>query len=159
MSQSERPHHSLSTALRTLAEDEAALGASAEVETRLIAEVRAIAARRTGRRRGVLFLAAAASVVATLASWQLIARQRPIDAGAVSREVATEVLPLTYGAVPLTGGHIVRLDVPRSALTAFGLGSIDLPTGSADTVEADVLVGADGLARAVRFVHQIKSEE
>ena len=70
-------------------------------------------------------------------------------------EVGTDFLPLMYGDLPVTGGQIVRLDVPRTALIAFGLVSVDaISPSSSETVLADLLVGEDGLARAVRFVHQ-----
>jgi hypothetical protein len=47
----------------------------------------------------------------------------------------------------------VRLEVSRKALASFGLLSMD-STGATDaeTVLADVIIGDDGLARAVRFV-------
>lgn len=75
-------------------------------------------------------------------------------------EVATDFMPLPYSAVPLTNGQIVRLEVPRSALVSFGL----LPVDSVDrapggTVLADVIVGDDGLARAVRFVRPSVGKE
>jgi len=65
-------------------------------------------------------------------------------------------MPLTYSALPYTDAQIVRLEVPRSALENFGLAPADLPADASavshNTVLADVLVGEDGLARAVRFV-------
>ena len=69
---------------------------------------------------------------------------------------ATAFMPLVYSALPYTNAHIVRLEVPRAALKHFGLAPAESPAGaspvSRDTVLADVLVGEDGLARAVRFV-------
>jgi len=53
-----------------------------------------------------------------------------------------------YSNVPVTDGQTVRLELPQSALTPFGL-DVDDPSG---TILADVIVGQDGLARAVRFV-------
>ena len=53
-----------------------------------------------------------------------------------------------YSNVPVTNGHTVRLELPQAALTSFGLEADD----ASGTVLADVLVGQDGLARAVRFV-------
>jgi hypothetical protein len=63
-------------------------------------------------------------------------------------------MPLMYGNVPMTDGHLVRLEVPRLALARFGLASPDMIVAEAAgrTVLVDVLVGEDGLARAVRFV-------
>jgi len=48
------------------------------------------------------------------------------------------------------GGHIVRVDMPRSALFALG---VDLPLeNDAAFVKTDVLVGSNGVPRAIRFV-------
>ena len=56
----------------------------------------------------------------------------------------------------MSDGQIVRLEVSRAALASFGLTPIDALDGSASgTALADVLVGADGLARAVRFVRPV----
>lgn len=67
-------------------------------------------------------------------------------------EIATEFLPLGYGnALNLQeGGQIVRVEVPRSTLASFGL-PVNL-NRDGERVKADVLFGADGLARAIRFV-------
>jgi hypothetical protein len=69
------------------------------------------------------------------------------------QEVATEFIPLMQGGryVQAEGGHLVRVELPRSALASFGL-----PVGaeqSGGRVKADVLLGEDGIARAIRFVH------
>jgi hypothetical protein len=69
-----------------------------------------------------------------------------------SREVMTSFLPLTYGPVPMTDGRIIRIEVPRRSLAAFGLLSAEDSSEGPGTVLADVVVGEDGLARAVRFV-------
>ncbi|MBA3768126.1 MAG: hypothetical protein H0W99_14330, partial [Acidobacteria bacterium] len=67
-------------------------------------------------------------------------------------DIATDFIPLTYGASQGTmdGGHVVRVELPRTALAQFGL-----PVNaerSSEPVTADVLLGDDGLARAIRFV-------
>jgi hypothetical protein len=69
-----------------------------------------------------------------------------------SREVVTPFLPLTYGPVPMTDGRIVRIVLPRRSLAAFGLLAAEQTYAEGGTVSADVIVGEDGLARAVRFV-------
>jgi hypothetical protein len=63
---------------------------------------------------------------------------------------------LTYSSVPVTGGRIVRLEVPSSAVEAFGVDPANLANPRPDVVLADVVVGEDGLARAVRFVRWAK---
>ena len=77
----------------------------------------------------------------------------------MSGEVTTAFLPLMYSAVPATRAHLVRIEVPRTALASFGLGAIDSVPGASGTVLADLLVGEDGLARAVRFVQPTKRQE
>jgi hypothetical protein len=67
-------------------------------------------------------------------------------------EYLTDFFPLSYGGDrrPMESGEVIRVQMPRSALIAFGLPvnveRADLP------VKADLLVGEDGLAHAIRFV-------
>jgi hypothetical protein len=53
----------------------------------------------------------------------------------------------------MTESRVIRLAVPRTTLVTFGLASVDMAE-SAEMVLADVVVGEDGLARAVRFVER-----
>lgn len=71
---------------------------------------------------------------------------------AVAAEVATEFMPLAYGypSSQMARGHIVRVELPRSAMASFGLPVNQERAES--RVKADVLIGEDGLARAIRFV-------
>ena len=67
-------------------------------------------------------------------------------------EIATPYLSLTQGyTLPMSeGGQIVRVELPRSALASFGL-----PVNADrinERVKADVVIGNDGIARAIRFV-------
>jgi hypothetical protein len=76
---------------------------------------------------------------------------RPAPAAA-TQEVATEFIPLAHAGLytPAEEGHLVRVELPRSALASFGLPvNAEAPGGS---VKADVLMGQDGIARAIRFV-------
>ena len=67
-------------------------------------------------------------------------------------EIATDFIPLSsMTAVNLQdGGQIVRVELPRSALANFGL-PVNMDRYN-EKVKADVLVGVDGLAHAIRFV-------
>jgi len=67
-------------------------------------------------------------------------------------EIATEFLPLSHGnALGLQeGGQIIRVEVPRSTLVSFGL-PVNLDRVG-QRVKADLLLGADGSAQAIRFV-------
>jgi hypothetical protein len=72
-----------------------------------------------------------------------------------SKEITTAFVPLGYGsALDLQdGGQMVRVELPRSALARFGL-PMNM-NRSDEKIKADILVGADGLARAIRFVQPI----
>jgi hypothetical protein len=79
-------------------------------------------------------------------------RSTRTDSMAQRVEIATEFLPLVNGPdlAPSDGGHVVRVELPRSALVSLGL---PMNVERADErIKADVLFGNDGLARAVRFV-------
>ena len=67
-------------------------------------------------------------------------------------EIATDFLPLLDGddLDALEGSQLVRIELPGSALIAVGL-PVDAEMASA-SVKADVLLGHNGLARAIRFV-------
>ena len=67
-------------------------------------------------------------------------------------EVATGFIPVAGGDIlgPLDRGRLVRVELPRTALRSFGLPMNE--DRAAERVMADVLVGEDGLARAIRFV-------
>ncbi|HEX9426062.1 MAG TPA: hypothetical protein VF899_22685 [Pyrinomonadaceae bacterium] len=103
--------------------------------------------RRTSRHRGTRSFDRnsnkSSEVLATTAS--------PI-ANDTDSEVATQFMPLGYtGPINLQdGGQLVRVELPRSAMWSMGL-PVNMDRYS-ERVKADVLLGADGLARAIRFV-------
>jgi hypothetical protein len=68
------------------------------------------------------------------------------------KEVATEFMPIgSMTAASLQdGGQIVRVELPRSALASFGL-PVNMERYN-EKVKADVVLGVDGLAHAIRFV-------
>src|SRR5262249_7345096 len=71
--------------------------------------------------------------------------RRPID----SRPTAPRSTVVLVGG-PMASGElvqVVRMRVDRSALNALGI----TQNGSGDTVEVDVLVGEDGVARGLRL--------
>ncbi|HEX8141504.1 MAG TPA: hypothetical protein VF553_02845 [Pyrinomonadaceae bacterium] len=72
-------------------------------------------------------------------------------ANSTTSDIATDYIPLTYAAdLNVESGRVVRVELPRSALTRFGLPVNAERAG--EPVQADVLLGDDGLARAIRFV-------
>ncbi|MCM3872597.1 MAG: hypothetical protein ND895_18095 [Pyrinomonadaceae bacterium] len=77
---------------------------------------------------------------------------RTSDVEADESEVTTQFLPFSYvsPASLQDGGQLVRVELPRSAMVRFGL-PVNMERYG-EKVKADVLVSADGLARAIRFV-------
>ena len=154
----------LHDALRAVAEDDASLNVSPAVEAHLLREVRAIGRTRWSRSRMVQLAVAAALLAAiALPAWFASTRSSiVIDSSApderpaiTMREEATDFFPLAYSNVPAPGGYVVRMQVPRTVLDSFGVAGFGAPDDASPTVPADVLVGGDGLARAVRFVRVV----
>jgi len=81
-------------------------------------------------------------------------RPRPVQirraAAPQTHEVYTDFYPLIDLAPPLERGELVRVTVPASAMRQVGM--LVMASHLDDPVEADVLIGQDGLARAIRFV-------
>lgn len=75
-----------------------------------------------------------------------------VPAAPANEEIATDFLPLTYdaGTVAMDSGQVVRVELPRSALVSMGL-PMNMERGN-EPIKADVLLGDDGVARAIRFV-------
>jgi hypothetical protein len=92
-----------------------------------------------------------------LASWRemprrVIATDQTLTMTDSTVDSANEFFPLAYSTVPITHARIVRMEVPRTAPELFGVDPAGLVNAPRGTVVADVVVGEDGLARAVRFV-------
>jgi hypothetical protein len=81
--------------------------------------------------------------------------KRPLEGlnqSASDAEIATDFIPLMNRETlaQMDGGQVMRVELPRSALMSFGL-PMDMER-AAERIKADVVVGNDGLARAIRFV-------
>jgi hypothetical protein len=144
----------LRAALRSvegLPPDEEAL--RAQFRALRLADLKRTAAEHGGRRR--LPLAAAAAVVLAVAA--ALAALLPLDDGAepaaaaAPRDEAPAIVgafqPLLHspGLPPSEAYSVVRVRIPLSALAVVP------GTTESGTIEADLLVGEDGLARAIRF--------
>lgn len=70
---------------------------------------------------------------------------------------AGEFIALSSSSYPLGDGMVVRVDLPRSAPALVGL---PIPGGDVSgTVTADVVLGQDGMARAIRFVQPEEGQD
>ena len=75
-------------------------------------------------------------------------RQRALPA--VVRPVGFVALPGAAGLPDFESGEIVRIEIPLASLPTYGIEI--LPDAQGSPVEADLLVGQDGQARAIRLV-------
>ena len=69
------------------------------------------------------------------------------------RELVTQFFPLMDVPPPFERGELVRVTVPAAVLRTVGL-PVD-EDHLADRIQADVLVGQEGLPRAIRFVKSV----
>jgi hypothetical protein len=65
-------------------------------------------------------------------------------------EVVTDFFPLMNPAPPFERGQMLRVQLPAAAMQAVGLPVRE--DHLADPIQADVLVGEEGMPRAIRFV-------
>jgi hypothetical protein len=79
-------------------------------------------------------------------------RSRSIDRTADENEIASEFIPLTLAAdeKELENGMLVRLEVPRARLIAMGV-PLHIE-GNQEIVNAEVMMGDNGVAYAIRVV-------
>jgi hypothetical protein len=161
----------LTGGLRLLAGELDTVAAPQRVETRLLAAFRATHGIGDARRLAwwktpILPWAAAAVLAAGLAFTVWIAPKHRVAAPAAHHAAPAqiELAALTTqdsddGFIPLPNApqidpnddvSVVRMEFPRSAMLAVGL-EVN-PDQVSDTVEAEVKLGSDGLARAVRFM-------
>lgn len=77
-------------------------------------------------------------------------RTRPTARRAAQTGNEFIALPPADSSYPLGDGMVVRVELPRSAPAMMGLPLSGGDTGG--TVTADVVLGQDGVARAIRFV-------
>ena len=161
-----RRQRELEAGLRAVAGGMRRLEAPPRVEARLVASFRTQSGIQPirARRRWVPWLTWAAAFAAMLALGIFLVRERQPEAARtpVARGVERAVLetPAEFeGFIPLPDTDavpvnedmdVVHVEVPRSAMLAVGL---EVSADRAEEmVEADVMLGSDGVARAVRFV-------
>jgi len=164
-------------ALQALSEQDASREASPDVETRLRVQFQSRRRRRAWRRGTVWGVAAAAMIVFLVvanrkppaptlvhevATQAIAVQPEAVPAVAVKttkrvrkpvmhpQEVVTDFFPLMDPAPPFERGQLLRVELPASAMQMVGLPVRE--DRLADTVQADVLVGEEGLPRAIRFV-------
>jgi hypothetical protein len=162
----------LAAGLRAVSAGMSRVQAPARVEARLLSAFRAEAGAVPVRthRAWIPPAAWAGAVAAMIAVGVLVIRDRVPQAGQASPARVTEIASMQTGPdnaesfsedgfLPLPGAaelpatddvDLVQVELPRSAMMQVGIAVS--PERAEETVRADVMVGADGMARAVRFL-------
>jgi len=128
-------------------EEQSAASSEVEDSTARKATDESVAAVTSSPRRGVVRGAITASYGGS--SRGVTPNRNRAAETASAGEITTEFIPLA-GFAQSEGGHLMRVELPRSALTSFGIPVNAERAGG--RVKADVLLGEDGTARAIRFV-------
>lgn len=100
-------------------------------------------------RRQLPWLAAFTAAAAVLVAVAIESPRRVPRASVVAAPAEFTIVPGAAALPPLESGSLVRVDLPVSLLPTLG---VRPPGYAASTVKADLVVGQDGLARAVRLV-------
>jgi hypothetical protein len=141
----------LDDAMGRLAAEHAECGAPFEIERAVLAEFDRV--RR--RRRGRAWVAAVGAIAASV-TLMWIAENRPapkpVAPPAVQAEAEQPFVPIPYVLPPgpYERVEVVRMRMPVAQLIAAGFRMQTADLGA--QAEADVLVGQDGRARAVRLI-------
>lgn len=143
----------LGDGLAALAKSMRPAGAPARVEQALLRAFREKhqARKPSGAWWRVWATAAAAAVVVAVLALRP-GPDAPATPEVAAEEVATDYIPmgLATSLVPSEFTHVVRISLPRSEMVRFGFPA---PANPGDSrVKADVMLGEDGIARAIRFV-------
>ncbi|MGH9592843.1 MAG: hypothetical protein ACRD5L_07105 [Bryobacteraceae bacterium] len=89
------------------------------------------------------------AVIKAYARKQVKNAHKPVHQAAPS-EIQTAFYALPYANMPADNVQVLRVSLPRSAMSVVGL-PVN-PERMFEPVQADVAVGEDGIARAIRFV-------
>ena len=122
---------------------------SGEAEQNMLAAFRA---RRASKRRMRVYALVAAACLVLALTWFVSVPHRAHPA-ADTYQAFSGFVPLPYAEsdVPLEEAVIVRVQLPRSELGRLGL-PLAVTTGANSNISADLLIGQDGITRAVRIV-------
>ena len=159
MKHSERGQDRLTRSLQMLAEIEAASETSPRIESAVMArwdaehDPRRRTRTRTRRAAGMAATVAAGVTIFGVLAWQRSSSEPDTaDASTASASISGYTTVAVVGG-PLMAGEairVVRMRVARSVLGELGIPSAAPGGEPVETVDIDVLVGEDGVARGVR---------
>jgi len=150
----------LKTALKLVGKTTENLQAPERVKEALLHEFRKPTQKRM--KAHATFLKAAAilfcvSIIAGVVYRARIDRPRATTqkpAATETKAVSSEFIPLLHGEIPSNSVQVVRVKLPRSSLLEFGL-PVNWERAD-EMIDAEVIVGDEGLPHAIRFIQPSK---
>ena len=131
--------------------------APGDVRARLLIEFRRHSARR--RREAWLPAAGIGAIAAAILLFVWMPKQSTTVSNPIGQSLSLTAedmeadfypLPEADGLPPIENATVVRVQMPLTSLELMGVAVNE--TGEADPIQADILLGQDGLARGVRLV-------
>jgi hypothetical protein len=152
-----RQERELTAALVGLRAQYAGRSASLAVKEAVLQALPTAPARQPGWKWRPLLALAATLIVAIATGWYMT-RPKPVVRLARQPDAATvytDFFPLSAVALERhEPAQVVRIRLPRREMRRFGFPVSE--EWERYSIEADVLIGQDGVARAVRFVSQVQ---
>jgi hypothetical protein len=152
----EQQQRTLIEGLHALAATTRHASAGAHVEAAVLAEMARVAAPSRPNVKpsytvDATWLAIAATLLLACASGIWLVQRLPLsDQDAIQAGGFLDIPAAAY-LPPMESGAIVRVELPLSALPAYGIQIV--PDMETDAVDADLLIAQDGLARGIRLVN------
>lgn len=149
----EQQQRALAAGLKALGETTREAAPSPRIEQAVLAAAQRMRSERDERRvPSNRWLPLAAGLVLSVGGALWAARAAvPATRGVVIHPSGFVTLPSAYGLPDIESASIIRIQVPLSALPAYGLSIA--PDAVTDSIEAELLVAQDGQPRAIRLVN------
>lgn len=154
----EQQERALAEGLKALAATAQDASASARIEAEVMAAFGDRPTLVARPRSTMVWGAIAATLILTTASGAWLSYRHGRSAAAAVQQAGFLQIPGTAYLPPMESGAIVRVELPVTALPSYGIQIV--PEMYTDSVDADLLIGQDGLARGIRLVsdsHRFRS--
>jgi hypothetical protein len=154
----QQQQRALAEGLKALAAGTKDASASARVEVEVMAALGDRPAPVAAPRVRMVWGAIAATLILTTASGAWLSYRHGRSAAVAVQQAGFLQIPGTAYLPPMESGAIVRVELPVTALPSYGIQIV--PEMDTDSVDADLLIAQDGLARGIRLVsdsHRFRS--
>jgi len=153
----EQQQRALAAGLEALAATTTSASASARVEDAVMAEFARIPSPQSHARpaaSNAVWRAIAAMLMLACASGIWLAQRHTRPAAAAMQQAGFLEIPGTGYLPPLESAAIVRVSLPVTTLPSYGIQIA--PDMTTESVDADLLIAQDGLARGIRLVNDLQ---